>query len=423
MAPPGRPPDRGADQAPRADAAHPDHLHHRAGARDGVRLQGLRTGSRRLSAEAHRAGRSCAPRCGSSATHLRPGRADPKAGPRQRSEGRLPRRRRARAADAARGGEGPDPTRAPPAREAPGRSGQPWEALAPHLAPDRPARAARHRPARREPARVGTAGAPAVGVSNLAALVEDVRGPACMPLAKEHPIRVHAPEHLAMVAESRPASSRLLANLLSNAVRYSPQGLVPSTSRSSRPASGCTSPVADRCLGVPKEHHRIIFERLRTRARAVLRGARPRPHHRQVESSSSTAGRSGSNPIGTVGEGSTFHVPAAAPVSPAPPSRGPGRHGPSARPPLPRRGGCRSSGWMPAIWSPTSNRAGKPSGGARRFRPLGRCRSDRAPVRGKISVVSQELSRRSSSVWNVNPPQGPLFVARVEPQAGRADPV
>jgi len=139
---------------------------------------------------------------------------------------------------------------------------------------------------------------------DLAALVEDVRA-RMQPLAKEHPIRVHAPEHLAMVADPG-RIEQVLANLLSNAVRYSPQG--GPIDVAVEPASERVHlTVADRGLGVPKEHHRIIFERF-GRAHGpsfgglglgltIAKGI--------VEQHGGTIWVESS---GTGGEGSTFHV-------------------------------------------------------------------------------------------------------------------
>jgi len=93
---------------------------------------------------------------------------------------------------------------------------------------------------------------------DLRSLVEGVRD-RLQPLGNRHPIRVHAPEHLAIVGDPG-RIEQVLANLLSNAVRYSPDG-GPIDVTVERAGDMVHLAIADHGLGVPKPHQRIIFER------------------------------------------------------------------------------------------------------------------------------------------------------------------
>ena len=57
---------------------------------------------------------------------------------------------------------------------------------------------------------------------DLSALLEEMRG-RMQPLGDRHPIRVDAPEHLPLIAD-RERIEQVVVNLLSNAIRYSPEG-------------------------------------------------------------------------------------------------------------------------------------------------------------------------------------------------------
>ena len=103
---------------------------------------------------------------------------------------------------------------------------------------------------------------------DLPALIEEVRT-RVQPLSDKHPIRVQAPEHLPVLAD-RDRIDQVLSNLLTNAIRYSPDGcpidVVAEQSREQVHVS-----VQDRGLGVPPDRQRTIFERF-SRAHPVSGG-------------------------------------------------------------------------------------------------------------------------------------------------------
>jgi signal transduction histidine kinase len=93
---------------------------------------------------------------------------------------------------------------------------------------------------------------------DLVGLIEEVRG-RMQPAGGQHPIRVRAPDRLQIVAD-RDRIDQVLVNLVSNAIRYSPEGgeidiAVGPTGDAVHIA------VKDRGLGVPREHQQTIFER------------------------------------------------------------------------------------------------------------------------------------------------------------------
>jgi signal transduction histidine kinase len=74
-----------------------------------------------------------------------------------------------------------------------------------------------------------------------------------------HPILVRGPERLQMFAD-RDRVDQVLVNLLSNAIRYSPEG--GEIEVRVEPADAHVDiAVKDRGLGVPREHQQTIFER------------------------------------------------------------------------------------------------------------------------------------------------------------------
>jgi len=93
---------------------------------------------------------------------------------------------------------------------------------------------------------------------DLAALLEDMRS-RMQPLGERHPIRVTAPERLSIFAD-KGRVEQVLSNLLSNAIRYSPDGGAIEISAHENHNSIQLS-ITDRGLGIPREHQPLIFER------------------------------------------------------------------------------------------------------------------------------------------------------------------
>src|SRR5207245_8874577 len=84
---------------------------------------------------------------------------------------------------------------------------------------------------------------------DLSALLAETRGRR-QPLGDRHPIRVDAPEHLPLIAD-RERIEQVVVNLLSNAIRYSPEG-GRSTSRWSAPTRRSTWRSATTGSGSPR---------------------------------------------------------------------------------------------------------------------------------------------------------------------------
>jgi len=93
---------------------------------------------------------------------------------------------------------------------------------------------------------------------DLASLLEEVRA-RMQVLGERHSIRLQAPERLPIVAD-RDRVDQVIANLLANAIRYSPEG-GPIEIKAERMSDAVQITVSDRGLGVPKEHQQLIFER------------------------------------------------------------------------------------------------------------------------------------------------------------------
>ena len=139
---------------------------------------------------------------------------------------------------------------------------------------------------------------------DLAALLEEMRN-RMQPLGDRHPIRVTSPEKLPITAD-RDRLEQVIANLLSNAIRYSPDG-GPIDISAGVVGNRVHIQIRDSGLGIPKEHQQLVFERF-GRAHgsafgglglglAISRGIVERHGGRiWVESS------------GKPGEGSIFHV-------------------------------------------------------------------------------------------------------------------
>jgi signal transduction histidine kinase len=100
---------------------------------------------------------------------------------------------------------------------------------------------------------------------DLPELLEEVRA-RLQPLSDKHPIEVRAPEHLPVLAD-RDRLDQLLSNMLSNAIRYSPDGgAIEVMAEQSRDQVHLS--VRDNGLGVPMEHQQAIFERFSRAHRA-----------------------------------------------------------------------------------------------------------------------------------------------------------
>jgi signal transduction histidine kinase len=100
---------------------------------------------------------------------------------------------------------------------------------------------------------------------DLPALLEEVRV-RLQPLSDKHPIRLKAPEHLPLLAD-RDRIDQVLCNLLTNAIRYSPDGgAIDVVAEQNR--AGVHVFVQDRGVGVPRDHHRVIFDRFARTQRA-----------------------------------------------------------------------------------------------------------------------------------------------------------
>ena len=139
---------------------------------------------------------------------------------------------------------------------------------------------------------------------DLAALLEEMRN-RMQPLGDRHPIRVTSPEKLPITAD-RDRLEQVIANLLSNAIRYSPDG-GPIDISAGVVGNRVHIQIRDSGLGIPKEHQQLVFERF-GRAHgsafgglglglAISRGIVERHGGRiWIESS------------GKPGEGSIFHV-------------------------------------------------------------------------------------------------------------------
>ncbi len=139
---------------------------------------------------------------------------------------------------------------------------------------------------------------------DLVGLIEEARG-RMQPAGGQHQIRVRAPDRLQIFAD-RDRIDQVLVNVLSNAIRYSPEGgeieIAVETA-----GDAVHIAVKDHGLGIPREHQKTIFERF-GRAHgpsfgglglglAISRGI-VEQHGGTIEVESS----------GKPGEGSTFHV-------------------------------------------------------------------------------------------------------------------
>ena len=139
---------------------------------------------------------------------------------------------------------------------------------------------------------------------DLSALLLEVRA-RMQPLSERHPIRVRAPDHLAVAAD-RDRIEQVLTNLVSNAIQYSPDG-GPIDVVAKHDGDTVHISVTDRGLGVPPECQQLVFERFG-------RAHGPWPHGLGLGLSickgivERHGGRTWTESEGRPGQGSTFHV-------------------------------------------------------------------------------------------------------------------
>jgi signal transduction histidine kinase len=148
---------------------------------------------------------------------------------------------------------------------------------------------------------------------DLMALLEEMRR-RMEPPDGRHPFRVSGPEQLSIVAD-RDRVEQVLANLLSNAIRYSPDGGEIAITVEREPDS-VHLVIRDRGLGIPKEHQRVIFERF-GRAHGPAYGGLGLGLTISRGIVEQHGGRVWVESTGKPGEGSAFHVrlPVAGPRS------------------------------------------------------------------------------------------------------------
>jgi signal transduction histidine kinase len=139
---------------------------------------------------------------------------------------------------------------------------------------------------------------------DLVALLQEVRT-RMEPADDRHSIRVAAPASL-LIEGDRDRLEQVLVNLVSNAIRYSPEG-GPVEIKARQAGDAIEISVADRGLGVPKEHQPAIFERF-GRAHGPAFGGLGLG----LAISKGIVGQHGGTirveSAGTPGAGSTFHV-------------------------------------------------------------------------------------------------------------------
>lgn len=139
---------------------------------------------------------------------------------------------------------------------------------------------------------------------DLGALLEEMRN-RMQPLGDRHPIRVSAPDKLSLIAD-RDRIEQVLANLLSNAIRYSPEG-GPIEVDAERAGEGVHIQVRDHGLGIPKEHQQLVFERF-GRAHGTAFGGLGLGLAISKGIVERHGGRIWVESTGRPGEGSVFHV-------------------------------------------------------------------------------------------------------------------
>ncbi|TMB18468.1 MAG: hybrid sensor histidine kinase/response regulator [Deltaproteobacteria bacterium] len=139
---------------------------------------------------------------------------------------------------------------------------------------------------------------------DLSALLEEMRN-RMQPLGDRHPIRINAPEKLPLIAD-KDRLEQVLANLLSNAIRYSPEG-GPIEVDAETTGDGVHIRVRDRGLGIPREHQQLVFERF-GRAHGTAFGGLGLGLAISKGIVERHGGRIWVESTGRPGEGSVFHV-------------------------------------------------------------------------------------------------------------------
>ncbi len=124
-------------------------------------------------------------------------------------------------------------------------------------------------------------------------------------LSQAHPLRLEGPEHLEGLWD-RGRLDQVVTNLVSNAIRYSPEG-GEVVVRLSEEADGVRLAVRDRGVGIPPEKQAIIFERF-GRAHGSKYGGLGLGLTISQGIVEQHGGRIWVESSGVAGEGSTFHV-------------------------------------------------------------------------------------------------------------------
>jgi signal transduction histidine kinase len=139
---------------------------------------------------------------------------------------------------------------------------------------------------------------------DVAPLLEETRRRVERPGGR-HTIRVRVPERLFLVAD-RDRIEQVLENLLSNAIRYSPDGGEITVS-ADKDGDSVHLVVRDQGLGIPKEHQQVIFERF-ARAHGPAYGGLGLGLTISKGIVEQHGGKIWAESSGKPGEGSAFHV-------------------------------------------------------------------------------------------------------------------
>jgi signal transduction histidine kinase len=139
---------------------------------------------------------------------------------------------------------------------------------------------------------------------DLSAMLEELRK-RIEPPDGRHGIQIRTPERLSLVGD-RDRIEQVLENLLSNAIRYSPDGGQISVT-ADKEGDSVHLVIRDQGLGVPKEHQQVIFERF-ARAHGPLYGGLGLGLTISKGIVEQHGGRIWVESTGKPGEGSAFHV-------------------------------------------------------------------------------------------------------------------